>query len=145
MSDSSFVHRRLSAGVIFSRYVLFALLCSVLNLSVQETVTRIAPAFPIAVSILAGTAVGFIAKYILDKYWIFMDPVESRGKEFAKVAGYGLFGIATTLLFWLVELTFWYAWKTTAAKYIGAALGLSLGNWAKYLLDRRYIFRGTAQ
>jgi hypothetical protein len=52
-----------------------------------------------------------------------------------------VFGIGTTIFFWGVELSFWQIWHTDGAKYIGGALGLALGNWIKYVLDRQYVFR----
>jgi hypothetical protein len=38
-------------------------------------------------------------------------------------------------------VSFWAIWETSAAKYTGAVLGLSVGYAAKYLLDRQFVFR----
>ncbi|HUI21342.1 MAG TPA: GtrA family protein [Methylocella sp.] len=138
------LRQSLSAHVIFTRYVIFAILAGLTNLASQEIVVRSLPAAPIMVSILTGTAVGFIAKYLLDKRWIFFDGYDSHTDELRKITVYGLFGIATTLLFWGVELGFWHLWQTVEAKYFGAAIGLALGNWIKYQLDKEYVFKGTA-
>jgi putative flippase GtrA len=123
------------------RYVLFAVVSTIVNLVTQEFVFRLSPIRPLAVSILAGTAMGFIVKYILDKNWIFYDRYTSHHHEIRKVALYGLFSVMTTLIFWGFEVAFWSAWQTSAAKYTGAVLGLSVGYAAKYMLDRKFVFR----
>jgi putative flippase GtrA len=123
------------------RYVLFAIVSTIVNLATQEIAFRLAPVRPLTVSILAGTATGFIVKYILDKKWIFYDDYTSHRHELRKVALYGLFSVMTTLIFWGLEIAFWSAWQTSAAKYTGAVLGLSVGYTAKYMLDRKFVFR----
>jgi putative flippase GtrA len=137
--------RRLRGRTIFIRFVTFAILAGVSNLATQEAIIRLMPPWiPIIISVLAGTAIGFVVKYVLDKYYVFLDGYDGHTAELRKVAMYGLFSIGTTLLFWAIELGFWYAWSTAEAKYIGAIIGLILGNWLKYLLDRRWVFsRGS--
>jgi len=122
------------------RYVAFAVIATVANLAMQEATLRILPATSLFLSILAGTAVGFAVKYVLDKQWIFFDPLESRAREARKVFLYGLFSVFTTILFWFSEAAFWTIWGTPAAKYAGAVLGLAAGYAIKYELDRRYTF-----
>lgn len=126
---------------ILARYVLFAAVSTVANLATQEAAVRLLPAAPLAVSILAGTAAGFAVKYVLDKRWIFYDAYTNPAHEAQKVALYGLFSVATTLVFWTFEVTFWTLWKTDAAKYTGAVLGLAIGYAVKFALDRTYVFR----
>jgi putative flippase GtrA len=141
MSDRELARRPpLAAHVIFVRYVSFAIFSSLLNLASQEIVVRGLPAAPIMISILAGTGVGFVVKYVLEKRWVFLDRYDGPVAEIRKSFIYGVFGIGTTLLFWAIELSFWHIWQTAEAKYIGAAIGLSLGNWIKYLLDKQYVF-----
>ena len=123
------------------RYILFAVLATLANLSAQETVVRLAPLAPLALSIAAGTLVGFAVKYVLDKRWIFYDPFTSRREEARKISLYGLFSVATTLVFWGFEVTFWTIWRTDAAKYAGAVLGLAIGYAAKFVLDQTFVFR----
>jgi putative flippase GtrA len=134
----------LAAHVIFVRYVVFAVISGLSNLASQEIIIRALPAAPIMPSVLAGTGVGFIVKYLLDKRWVFLDSYDGHAAEFRKVFAYGVFGIATTMVFWGVELSFWRIWQTVEAKYLGAVLGLALGNWIKYLLDRHYVFPRSA-
>jgi putative flippase GtrA len=92
------------------------------------------------VSVLFGTGVGFVLKYLLDKRWIFFDDYCGHSAELRKFVVYGLFRVGTTLLIWGMELGAWHLWQTTVAKYSGAVVGLSLGNRIKYLLDKHYVF-----
>ena len=123
------------------RYILFAVLATLANLAAQEAVVRLAPVAPLALSIAAGTIVGFGVKYVLDKKWIFYDPFTSHRDEARKISLYGLFSVATTLVFWGFEVTFWTIWRTDAAKYAGAVLGLAIGYAAKFVLDQTFVFR----
>ena len=126
------------------RYVLFAILSSLINFAVQELVVRGLPWAPLMASILAGTAAGFAAKYVLDKNWIFFDSSSSHKEEARKVGLYGLFSILTTIVFWSFEIAAWGIWQTDFAKYAGGALGLAIGYVVKYWLDRRFVFRTEA-
>ena len=126
---------------VFLRYVVFAVISTVANLGTQELVVRTATVAALPLSILAGTAVGFAVKYVLDKKWIFYDAYTTRGNEARKIGLYGLFSIATTLVFWGFEVAFWTIWRTDLAKYSGAVLGLAIGYAAKYALDRTFVFK----
>ena len=130
----------LPAHAIFVRYVLFAVIAGICNLATQEATIQLLPSATIVPSVLAGTAIGFIVKYVLDKRYIFLDPRDSHVAEMRKVLIYGFFSVLTTMLFWAVELSAWHIFQTVEAKYAGAVIGLSLGNWIKYLLDKRYVF-----
>lgn len=130
----------LAARAVFIRYVLFAVVSGIANLGAQEIVVRLLPLWPVMVSVLAGTGIGFFVKYVLEKRWVFLDEYETHAAEIRKLAIYGFFGIGTTILFWSVEMGAWHIWQTSEAKYAGAVVGLSLGNWIKYLLDKHYVF-----
>ena len=129
------------AVTIVVRYVLFAVVATLVNLAAQEVAIRLAPIAPLAVSILAGTAAGFAVKYILDKNWIFYDAYTTHRDEARKVTLYALFSVVTTLVFWGFEVGFWAIWRTDFAKYAGAVLGLAIGYAAKFALDQTYVFR----
>ena len=130
----------LSAQAILTRYVLFAVIAGLVNIATQELVVRGVPSETIILSVLSGTAVGFLVKYLLDKHWVFFDGYHGHVAEVRKIVVYGAFSVVTTLLFWATELSFWSVFQTSEAKYAGAVLGLSLGNWIKYLLDKHYVF-----
>jgi len=133
-------HPPLPAYVIFVRYVCFAVVAGLSNIVTQEIVIRAILSQPVEVSILGGTAIGFFVKYLLEKRWVFLDMYDSHAAEIRKIVVYGIFGLGTTVLFWGIELSFWYVGHTVEAKYVGAGLGLALGNWIKYLLDKHYVF-----
>ena len=135
----------LSAQSIFVRYVMFAVIAGVCNLATQEFVVRGVSSETIMPSILAGTAVGFFIKYFLDKRFVFFDLCHGHVAEMRKIIVYGVFSVVTTMLFWAIELGSWHAFQTDESKYFGAVIGLSLGNWIKYLLDKHYVFDGGAR
>jgi putative flippase GtrA len=47
------------------------------------------------------------------------------------------------LIFWGTETVFWLTWKTDAMREIGAIIGLSIGYFVKYHLDKRYVFTAS--
>lgn len=127
------------------RYVLFAIAAGATNLLTQAVVFRLAPIEPLAASILAGTVIGFIVKYVLDKRWIFFDDYNGVRQEVSKVVLYGLFSVVMTLLFWAFEIVFLMIGGTETAKYSGAAIGLAIGYVLKYLLDKKITFNQKAR
>jgi putative flippase GtrA len=130
-----------SAGVTAFRYVLFAVISTLVNFMAQHLVVVAAPWAPLVISILFGTAAGFAVKYWLDKKWVFEDGYTGHRDEMRKVGLYALFSVGTTVVFWTFEITAWAIWQTDLAKYAGGALGLAIGYYAKYALDRRFVFR----
>jgi putative flippase GtrA len=125
----------------FVRYVVFAVVATLANLATQEAVMRLAPVAALTLSILAGTAAGFVLKYVLDKKWVFDDAYAGHREELHKVTLYGAFSVLTTLVFWGFEIAFWAIWRTDLAKYTGAVLGLAIGFAAKFALDRTFVFK----
>jgi putative flippase GtrA len=132
---------RSGGTAMFSRYVLFAVVATLANLATQELVIRVAPVAPLTLSILAGTAAGFVLKYVLDKKWVFDDRYRGHREELQMVTLYGVFSVLTTLVFWGFEIAFWTIWRTDFAKYSGAVLGLAIGYAAKFALDRTFVFK----
>jgi putative flippase GtrA len=128
---------------LFFRYVVFAVISTLVNFAVQEVVVQTFPIAPLMTSLMAGTIAGFAVKYLLDKKWVFYDGYTSHAGEARKVALYGMFSVLTTVIFWSFELGFWAIWGTDAAKYTGGAIGLAIGYISKYALDRRFVFRSA--
>ena len=60
-------------AAIAVRYLLFAVIAGAMNLGVQAIAFPFLPVWPLELSILAGTGVGFAVKFLLDKRWIFFD------------------------------------------------------------------------
>lgn len=127
------------------RYAAFAVIATAANLLVQRVVLYFGKtAFLFAMAIAAGTLVGLVVKYVLDKRWIFFDQqggLKSHGRKFSL---YTAMGLVTTAIFWGMETTFWLIWQTDLMRELGAVLGLSIGYVVKYNLDRRFVFRNEA-
>jgi putative flippase GtrA len=132
---------RLTPSQIALRYGAFAVFATLANLMVQRGVLSVAEGVPgYAVALAAGTAVGLVVKFLLDKRWIFHDAVETPGAEMRKFSLYTLTGLGTTLVFWGTETAFWVIGQTHALRETGAVLGLATGYAIKYFLDRRFVF-----
>lgn len=128
------------------RYVVFAVVATVGNLATQRLVMQFTDdALAFHVALLAGTLVGLVIKYVLDKRWIFADAEQGLAAHGRKFSLYTLMGVATTAIFWGMETLFWLTWHTQFAREAGAVLGLSIGYLVKYHLDRRYVFIGQGR
>jgi putative flippase GtrA len=88
-----------------------------------------------------GTAGGLVLKYFLDKKFIFFAEKTTAVRDFTRFVIYTLFGLLTTLLFWSVEWAFIKIWAHPYSRYWGGAIGLSLGYYIKYKLDRKWVFK----
>lgn len=126
------------------RYAGFAVLATLANLGVQRLVlARGDDGLMFALAVGAGTLVGLVIKYVLDKKWIFYDAetgVRAHGQKFPL---YTAMGVITTAIFWGMETAFWLVWQTDAMRELGAVIGLSIGYMVKYNLDRRFVFTDT--
>jgi putative flippase GtrA len=97
--------------------------------------------FSLYVAMFVGTIAGLVSKYILDKKFIFHYKPESKKKEVKTFLNYTITGGFTTLIFWGVELSFDSIFLGDISRYIGAAIGLGLGYYIKYFLDKKYVFK----
>lgn len=132
----------MSTPSLVLRYVAFALIATLINLATQRLVLAVLPpdAVGFTLALLAGTATGLVAKYWLDKNWIFFDTSAGMAAHGRKFGLYTVMGIVTTLIFWGMETGFWLAWRTEAMREVGALVGLGIGYVVKYHLDRRFVF-----
>jgi len=125
-------------------------LCTLLNLGTQRIaaailgLTPLPDAVVLVLGMAAGTAVGLLTKFILDKLVVFRHKTSSASELAGGFALYVLFGVLTTAIFWGTEITFAWAWKAEASRYVGGAVGLAAGYTVKYLLDRTYVFGRSA-
>lgn len=92
------------------------------------------------VAMFLGTMTGLVAKYILDKKWIFYHTPKDRKDDAKKFILYSLMGVVTTIIFWGTEMVFYYFLPHSYAKYWGALIGLGIGYVIKYFLDKKYVF-----
>jgi len=131
----------MSLRTLALRYAAFAVIATLGNLGTQRAVLHFGESGAFfAVAVGAGTLVGLVVKYLLDKRWIFFDTssgVKAHGQKFAL---YTAMGGVTTCIFWGTETAFWLIWGTDAMRELGAILGLMVGYVTKYTLDRRFVF-----
>ena len=132
----------MSPAEITTRYTACAIASTLLNLATQWIMFRLYRGIgEFAIGLVAGTAVGLISKYLLDKFLIFNDPSLRLAENLHKFAYYCITGAFTTAIFWSSETAFALIGKREAMRFVGAVIGLSVGYFTKYHLDRRYVFR----
>lgn len=132
----------MSRMTLVLRYTGFAVVAVIVNLAIQRIVLLGGESgvwFTLAMG--AGTLAGLVVKYILDKRWIFFDRTAGAAAQGKQFGLYSLMGVATTVIFWATETTFWLIWGTDFAREAGAVIGLTIGYVTKYQLDRRFVFR----
>lgn len=121
------------------RYAAFAAIATALNLAAQAVSLAVySRALALALAMAVGTAVGLVAKFELDRRWIFY--VADRTRTGTTFLGYVGTGVLTTGIFWGAEIAAHLVSGVPAGKYVGGAIGLAIGYVIKYLLDRDYVF-----
>lgn len=109
-------------------------------LALIATATNIGP-FALVVAIIIGIGVGLIVEYVLDKRYIFSFRAENVTHDSRIFALYSLMRIVTTAIFLDFEFGFNHLFQTKEMSYLGGAVGLAIGYWVKYRLDKHYVFR----
>jgi putative flippase GtrA len=127
--------------MIAIKYTIFAAISILFNLLFQYFSFLVYIGFgSIYVAMLFGTLAGLVAKYILDKKFIFYHISTDKKDNAKKFALYSLMGVFTTIIFWGTEIAFDTLSQDPNAKYLGAVIGLSIGYVIKYFLDKKYVF-----
>ena len=125
---------------IFFRYVLFCVVATLVNLFTQRIFLELVFIDYYFVALFFGTLTGLLTKYTLDKNYIFKDFDHSIKNNSKKFTLYTFNGVFTTAIFWGSESFFFFVYATTLAREIGALIGLSVGYFLKYRLDKKYVF-----
>ncbi len=126
---------------LVSTYVLIAGFAALINIGSQMAVVALYKGpYYIHISIAAGLIVALPVKYVLEKYYVFSFESRDLGHDTRLFAAYTALGASTTLVFLATEYAFHYLFDTDAMRYLGAALGLALGHYLKYHLDKRFVF-----
>lgn len=126
-------------------YAIFALIATAANIGAQDLIIRTYNgAFGILISVVVGTGVGLVVKYVLDKRYIFRFRARSVAHDTQIFALYTVMGLATTTIFWGFEFGFHHIFETKEMRYLGGVIGLIIGYLTKYCLDKRYVFRTGA-
>lgn len=124
------------------RYTAFAVLAIAANLGAQRIVLSLGDSTLIySAAVFTGTAVGLVLKYLLDKKWIFFDHDAGLKNHSRKFMAYTATGVLTTCLFWASETLFWVIWQDDIMRETGALIGLSIGYWLKFRMDRQFVFK----
>ncbi len=123
------------------KYTLFAIISTGFNLLFQYISFFFYADFAsLYVAMFFGTLAGLVAKYILDKKYIFYHIPVNKTDDVRKFISYSYMGIFTTIIFWGTEIAFNSLFQNPNAKYLGAVIGLSIGYVIKYFLDKKYVF-----
>ena len=126
---------------LVSRYILFCIVATLVNLLTQRIILGlIFLENNYFIALIFGTITGLITKYVLDKNYIFSDYDNSIKNNSKKFTFYTFNGIFTTVIFWGTESWFYFFYTTTFARELGAVIGLSVGYFFKYRLDKKYVF-----
>ncbi len=127
-------------------YTLFAVASTIANIASQAICLRFyGGEMSIVISVFVGTAVGLITKYVLDKRFIFRFETRDAIHNLRTFALYAMMGGVTTLIFWVFEFAFYGIFETSEAKYAGAIMGLAIGYYVKYALDKQYVFTAKGE
>ena len=132
---------RKKAAKIAVSYTLFAVLSTAINIGSQMLSIWIYKGpLSIEISILIGTAMGLPLRYFLEKRYIFNFTSKNLVHDGKLFVFYSAMGVITTLIFWGTEYAFHLVYDTDLMRYLGGIIGLSIGFYVKYQLDKKYVF-----
>ncbi len=110
------------------KYALFAFIATLANIVSQDLVVRgYQGSFDLLISVMLGTVVGLIVKYLLDKRYIFNFRANSTRHGVQTFVLYAFIGLLLTIIFWAFEFGFYYFFETKEMRYLGGAIGLAIG------------------
>jgi putative flippase GtrA len=122
-------------------YTLFAVFSTAINIGSQMLSIWIYKGpISVEVSILVGTAMGLPLRYFLEKRYIFNFTSKNLVHDGKLFVFYSAMGVITTLIFWGTEYAFHLIYDTDFMRYLGGIIGLSIGFYVKYQLDKKYVF-----
>jgi putative flippase GtrA len=126
-------------------YTLFAVASTAINIGSQMLSIWIYEGpFSVEISILFGTAMGLPFRYFLEKRYIFNFTSKNLVHDGKLFVFYSAMGVITTLIFWGTEYAFHLIYDTDVMRYLGGVIGLSIGFYVKYQLDKKYVFVNSA-
>jgi len=125
------------------KYATFAVFAIGVNLLFQYLAFRVySESMSLYIAMSNGTIAGMICKYILDKKYIFFKAT-TIGDDVRKFTIYSAIGGLLTLVFCVFEVAFDVLFDSEYAKYIGAAIGLTIGYTSKIYRDRKLVFQSV--
>lgn len=131
----------LTAVRIAVLYTLFAVLSTLINIGSQMlSIWAYKGPYSVEISILVGTAAGLPLRYVLEKRYIFAFISNNLAHDGKLFIFYSAMGLITTLIFWGTEYAFHLIYGTDLMRYAGGIVGLAVGFYVKYQLDKKYVF-----
>lgn len=122
-------------------YTLFAAFSTAINIGAQMcSMWLYTGLYAVPISILVGTASGLPLRYLLEKRYIFAFQSKSVVHDGQLFVLYAFMGVFTTAIFWGVEYSFLWLFGTDVMRYLGGIIGLSIGFYVKYQLDKKFVF-----
>ena len=122
-------------------YTLFAMVSTAINIGSQMlSIWVYEGPFSVEISILFGTVMGLPLRYFLEKRYIFNFTSKNLVHDGKLFIFYSAMGVITTLIFWGTEYAFHLIYDTDFMRYLGGVIGLSIGFYVKYQLDKKYVF-----
>ena len=122
-------------------YTLFAVVSTSINIGSQMVSIWVYEGpFSVEISILVGTVMGLPLRYFLEKRYIFNFASKNLVHDGKLFVFYSAMGVITPLIFWGTEYTFHLIYNTDVMRYLGGIIGLSIGFYVKYQLDKKYVF-----
>ena len=137
-------------------YMLFAVISTGVNLGSQygiknlltnifefrKTIFFLSKEFEIyfLIQLVTGTVLGFITKFILDKFIVFEEKHKDIKHTLRQIIIYGILAVFTTIVFWGFEFAFKLFFCFTNSELVGGFIGLALGYTIKFFLDKKFVF-----
>ena len=122
-------------------YTLFAAFSTAINIGAQMlSIWAYKGPYSVELSILIGTAAGLPLRYLLEKRYIFAFKSNNIAHDGQLFVLYSFMGVFTTAIFWGVEYAFHLIFATDTMRYVGGVIGLAIGFYVKYQLDKKYVF-----
>lgn len=92
------------------------------------------------IQLCIGTFLGFVTKFVLDKFIVFKEKHKNMGHTFKQFLLYAFNAVFTTMIFWGFEFSFKFAFTFEHSELIGGLIGLAIGYTVKFFLDRKFVF-----
>lgn len=122
-------------------YTLFATLSTIINIGSQMvSIWLYTGPFAVEISILIGTATGLPLRYFLEKRYIFAFTSKNKAHDGRLFVLYSAMSVITTFISWSTEYAFHLIYETAVMRYVGGVIGLAIGFYVKYQLDKKYVF-----
>jgi hypothetical protein len=122
-------------------YSLFAGLSTVVNICSQMLSMLIyRGVYAVEISIFIGTLGGLPLRFFLEKRYIFSFQSKNIKHDGQLFILYSFMSVFTTAIFWGTEYAFHLIFTSDVMRYFGGVLGLSIGYFIKYQLDKRFVF-----